>query len=139
MRQPCLGACLYCYSLPMKTALFDFDGTITRHDTFISFGRFSAGYPAFNCAVLKSIPYIVAWKLRLASNSYAKQRLFSFLDRGMEYEKFRELGEISRLVIDDDTWAYGDSSCPCQILKRSVAPKRRGRPRWTKALPIERK
>lgn len=35
---------------------------------------------------------------------YAKRRLFRFLDRGMEYEKFRELGEISRLVIDDDTW-----------------------------------
>lgn len=94
----------------MKTALFDFDGTITRHDTFMSFGRFSVGYFVFNCAVLKSIPYIVAWKLRLASNSYAKQRLFRFLSRGMEYEKFRELGEISRLVIDDDTWAYGASS-----------------------------
>ena len=63
----------------MKIAFFDFDGTLTRHDTFIGFAKFSVGRWAFYKAFLKSIPILCLWKLGLKSNSDAKQTLFSHL------------------------------------------------------------
>jgi phosphatidylglycerophosphatase C len=45
----------------MNLALFDFDGTITRGDTWTPFLRYSATRPRIAAAVLLS-PLIVAYK-----------------------------------------------------------------------------
>lgn len=78
-------------SVSVKLALFDFDGTITRHDTFISFGVFARGKFRFLKALVKSMPRIIAWKLKIVSNSSAKQTLFSNLFRGMRITDFQEI------------------------------------------------
>lgn len=86
----------------MKIAFFDFDGTLTRHDTLFTFARFSRGRAALARALIKSAPAIVLWKMGLRSNSYAKQRLFSALYKGMPYSKFQEYGRDFAALIAKD-------------------------------------
>ena len=76
----------------MKVAFFDFDGTITKHDTFIKFAKFSLGKKSFYSAIVKNSLHLAMWKLGLLSNSKAKQRLFSTLYKGKEYEWFKASG-----------------------------------------------
>lgn len=86
----------------MKIAFFDFDGTITRHDTFITFARFSLGMGRFLVALLKSMPKLILWKLHLASNSDAKQTLFRNLYRGVEAKQFCRWCDSFVSYIDGD-------------------------------------
>lgn len=83
-------------------ALFDFDGTITAGDTFISFARYAVGDKAFRKAFLRAVPWLVAWKLKLISNSAAKQRLFGLLYRGMPVEVFCSECAGFAALIDSD-------------------------------------
>lgn len=86
----------------MKVAFFDFDGTLTRHDTFIEFAKFSVGNFTFIMAFLKSVPSLILWKLGIRSNSTAKQTLFAHLYKGMDYTKFKEQGRSFSQKIDCD-------------------------------------
>lgn len=81
---------------------FDFDGTLTRHDSFVRFAIFSVGKWAFLRAFLYSTPYIFLWKLGVISSSYAKQKLFSNLYRGMEFSKFKDCCEAFTNMIQSD-------------------------------------
>jgi len=83
-------------------AFFDFDGTITCHDTFITFGRFALGDVQFIRGLLTASPWLVLWKLGLMSNARAKEKLFGFLFKGMEEEKFRSLADAFIEKIDND-------------------------------------
>lgn len=86
----------------MKIAFFDFDGTLTRHDTFIKFAKFSVGKASFYRAILLSLPDLCLWKLGMKSNSEAKQSLFKRLYRGMEYVRFKRLGKAFISKIERD-------------------------------------
>lgn len=86
----------------MKVAFFDFDGTITKHDTFIKFAKFSLGKKNFYSAIVKNSLHLAMWKLGLFSNSKAKQRLFSTLYKGKEYEWFKASGIKFKEIIDSD-------------------------------------
>jgi HAD superfamily hydrolase (TIGR01490 family) len=70
---------------------FDFDGTLTTRDTLIAFIRYACGTPRFLLGFLLHAPLLVLMKLRLYSNSKAKQRLFSWFFRGMPIETFDAL------------------------------------------------
>lgn len=76
-----------------KLALFDFDGTITRKDSFLGFTIFCRGKLATLRAIARNIIPLMAWKLQVKDNSYAKQRLFSTLFRGMSIVSFHAYGE----------------------------------------------
>ena len=67
---------------------FDFDGTLTTRDTLFAFIRHVRGLPALLGGLLLHAPLLVLMKLKLYSNSRAKQRLFSFYFRGMPLEAF---------------------------------------------------
>ena len=45
-------------------AFFDFDGTITTHDTFLEFIRFCKGTSAYYMGFLLNAPYLVAMKMK---------------------------------------------------------------------------
>lgn len=75
-----------------RIAFFDFDGTIVNHNSFIGFAKFCMGKTAVCKACLMTMPSILLWKLGVKSNSYAKQRLFSHLFKGMDYEDFKTAG-----------------------------------------------
>ncbi len=74
-------------------AVFDFDGTLIKGDSFIMFARFAVGWRHFVKALIKSAPWLVLWKAGLLSNAKAKQRLFSALYKGMTRPAFERLGE----------------------------------------------
>lgn len=62
---------------------FDFDGTLTTRDSLPNFALHSLGKLRTLIGALKALPWILMWKLGAVSNSVAKERLFSFLFRGM--------------------------------------------------------
>lgn len=87
----------------MKTiAFFDFDGTITRDDTFISFGKFSLGKSRFIAKVVLASPWLILWKLGIISNSKAKETLFRFLFKGMEKTRFHRYCNDFKSVIENN-------------------------------------
>ncbi|WP_341908060.1 HAD family hydrolase [Polaromonas sp. YR568] len=53
-------------------AAFDFDGTITWRDTFVPFLIRGLGWPRFLWAVVRCVPWLVGYALRLVRNDVAK-------------------------------------------------------------------
>lgn len=88
----------------MKTplAIFDFDGTLVRGDSFIKFAIHCRGRLGFLRAFVRSLPWLVGWKLGIVSNSSAKQRLFSYLYAGMEYGLFKDRANDFCGILDND-------------------------------------
>ena len=83
-------------------AFFDFDGTITKHDTFLLFGRHALGTPRFILSLVLCSPWLLAWKAGLISNSAAKEKLFSFLFRGKSLGWFSQRCHTFADTIDSD-------------------------------------
>lgn len=75
-----------------KVTVFDFDGTLTRDDTFISFARHSLGDMRFVRGIILASPWLVAWKLGVISGSKAKEKLYSFLYKGLKKETVEAKG-----------------------------------------------
>lgn len=74
-------------------ALFDFDGTITTHDSLLKFIRFVAGdINAIRGLILLS-PVLIAYKLRLIPNYKAKQYVLSYFFKGMTEDEFHSVAE----------------------------------------------
>ena len=88
-----------------KVAAFDFDGTLTHHDSLPRFIRFVRGPRAYYQGLLALSPMLVAYKLGWISNSRAKERLFSHFFRGIPEFAFRELGRQFASEIEKDVRA----------------------------------
>ncbi len=73
-------------------AAFDFDGTLTSKDSFPAFIRFATGTTRFLAGFALFSPVLALMKLRLYSGGKAKEQVFSHFFKGMEYERFRTLG-----------------------------------------------
>ena len=73
-----------------RVVAFDFDGTLTKKDSFIECIKFSKGKANFYL----SLPYIgVVWylsKLKLISTHKAKEKIFSHFYKGLPKIKFKE-------------------------------------------------
>lgn len=63
----------------MTIAAYDFDGTITKNDTFVGLAFYSKGCLYAVMAFLLYSPLIAASILKLYSNSKVKQKVFAFL------------------------------------------------------------
>lgn len=89
-----------------RVGLFDFDNTLVRGDSFIRFGVYAVGKCRFALAVVEASPWLVAWKMGLLSSSAAKEKLFGFLFKGMDFSEFERKGkgfaaEISEMLRSD--------------------------------------
>ncbi len=71
-----------------KIAFFDFDGTLTRKDSFIEFAVLSVGRFGLVKALAKNFFSLAGWKLGLIPNWKAKQKLFASLYAGMTSGRF---------------------------------------------------
>ena len=60
---------------PIVIAAFDFDGTLTKRDTFMPFLARGLGWPRFLLAFVLCSPWLAAFVLRLIPNHVAKQKL----------------------------------------------------------------
>ncbi|WP_104718865.1 HAD family hydrolase [Helicobacter trogontum] len=69
----------------MDIAFFDFDGTITRGDSFRLFLRFVLG-KRFYIKMLENLPTLVGYKLGLIDNSRAKENVLKSCFKGMDQE-----------------------------------------------------
>jgi HAD superfamily hydrolase (TIGR01490 family) len=81
----------------MKLALFDFDGTITTSDSLIKFIRFAKGDLRTALGLIVLSPVLIFYKLKLIPNYKAKQWLFSYYFKGMNFTKFDELANAYSL------------------------------------------
>jgi len=74
----------------MDLALFDFDGTLTRKDSFIEFIKFSKGRGRFFFGFLFLSPVLILFKLGLIKNWKAKELVLTYFFKGLTYNLFEE-------------------------------------------------
>lgn len=74
-----------------EVVAFDFDGTLTTHDTLLLFLRHAVGAWRMYLYMLAISPLLVLMKLHLYPNWKAKQRLFAHFFRSMETKRFHNL------------------------------------------------
>jgi HAD superfamily hydrolase (TIGR01490 family) len=84
-------------------AVFDFDGTITTKDTFLQFIRFTKGAFPLYFGFMRHLPLLLLAKSGLYPAGKAKQRIFAYFFKGMEYAAFCEWGrkfscEVEKLM-----------------------------------------
>jgi len=72
----------------MNIAFFDFDGTITKRDSFLDFIISSAGLTRFLCGMFLLLPTLIRYMLKLSSNQEAKQKVIQYFFQGMPYKDF---------------------------------------------------
>lgn len=74
-----------------KIYAFDFDGTLTRHDSLIEFLYFSRGWKEFLKCFAIHLHLLIAMKLGLIDSGKVKERIFGWYFRGMPETMFEEL------------------------------------------------
>jgi HAD superfamily hydrolase (TIGR01490 family) len=74
--------------------LFDFDGTLTKKDSFIAFLRATNSSLKLFAGFILLSPAIVLYKLGFIPNWKAKQLVIRFFYRGMKAEKFFQLCKV---------------------------------------------
>ncbi|OGR11074.1 MAG: hypothetical protein A2097_07710 [Desulfobacula sp. GWF2_41_7] len=74
-----------------RLAIFDFDGTITRRDSFFPFLVFCFGYYQVFRVGITMLPVLIMYKLKLISNSKAKEIVFENFFKGMPQKDFNQL------------------------------------------------
>ena len=80
-----------------RIVAFDFDGTITKKDSFIEFIRFAHGDWPFIKGVLKNSIMLAAYALHIYPNWKAKQKLFFlFLQRNADVRIRRSRRKIHK-------------------------------------------
>lgn len=84
-----------------RLALFDFDGTITKSDSMFRFVRFTVGDLRFALGMLVLSPMFLLLKLKVISNSKAKQWMMQYFFAGLDERSFnRAATEYSLSHID---------------------------------------
>ena len=77
----------------MGIAFFDFDGTLTRADSFLAFLRFFRGRAAYWRGLVALSPWVALYGLRLYPNHRLKERFFGYFCRGVREADLRRVGE----------------------------------------------
>ena len=73
-----------------EIAFFDFDGTITKKDTLLEFIKFTKGVLQFYVGFTITLPYLIAFKLKIISNQSAKEKILSYFFKDTPVEAFKE-------------------------------------------------
>jgi len=73
-------------------AAFDFDGTLTRGDSLVSFLHFSAGPARMATEFLRLLPLLAGYGLGRVDNQVAKEAVLTRFFSGMEQQQLAELG-----------------------------------------------
>jgi phosphatidylglycerophosphatase C len=82
-------------------AFFDFDGTITKKDSFVEFIKFIKGKRIFIKGIITLSPILILYKLKFISNNKAKQKVISYFFKGYKKSYFKSLAnEFSLNYID---------------------------------------
>lgn len=84
-------------------AIFDFDGTITKGDSFLHFLKFMVGSKRYYSGLFQLSPWLVAYKAGILPNYKAKEKVTKWFFSGMDQEVFNKacvdfLPQLDRLV-----------------------------------------
>ena len=71
-------------------AFFDFDGTITTHDSLLEMLKFYRGDAGFYLGFLINAPFLLAYKAGIISNQTAKEKVLRYFFGGLAAEKFQQ-------------------------------------------------
>lgn len=83
--------CIHSRCIMKKSiAFFDFDGTITTKDTMLELIKFMHGIPRFYKGLAKLSPYLVALKLGIIKNDFAKEKMLAYFFRNTSNKDFTE-------------------------------------------------
>jgi len=77
----------------MNIAFFDFDGTVTRGDSMLRFIKYSFGSGRYYLGLLALSHVLLGYKLKIVSNSKAKEKLLAHFYKGFSKETMTELGK----------------------------------------------
>ncbi|MDE5842302.1 MAG: HAD-IB family hydrolase [Muribaculaceae bacterium] len=84
-----------------KIKAYDFDGTLIAGDSFILFPIHALSPVRLVCAILKSIPTLIKWKLLgLIDASIAKEKIFFNLYHGLPFDRMRQKAESFINILD---------------------------------------
>ncbi len=75
-----------------KVAVFDFDETLTHCDTLLPFLRFAVGKRKTYLALLRLIPLLIQYPLKLASRQTIKEAILSACIGGLSENYLRQTG-----------------------------------------------
>lgn len=82
-----------------EVAIFDFDGTLTAKDTLLEFIKYARGHIRFYIGFGLHTPLLILMLIHLYPNWKAKQKIFAWFFKGMEYDRFAKLGESFALEV----------------------------------------
>lgn len=77
----------------MIVAFFDFDGTITKRDTFLDFVSFSMGRMTMVKGILFHFFSALGYQLKIVSGHKIKEQLLSYYFKNKSSHEFQKLGE----------------------------------------------
>jgi phosphatidylglycerophosphatase C len=72
-----------------RIAFFDFDGTITTKDTLLEIIKYQKGSTLFYVGFILYSPILIAFKLKIISNSLAKQQILKFFFGNNRFKDFQ--------------------------------------------------
>lgn len=93
-----------------ELAIFDFDGTLTNKDSFLSIIFFSNSFWKIIFAGIWLSPYLIGYKFGFFSNHKAKEKVFSFFFKGWSEAHFNKVCadfalKIIPSIIKEEGWA----------------------------------
>lgn len=113
-------------------AAFDFDGTMTKRDTLLSFLTFTAGKWPTAKKLAGLTPDMIGFLLKQVSRQQVKEAILTSFFKGLPYHQLQEMGEafarspaLSRLVLPAALkrldWHRGQKH-RCILISASIAP-----------------
>ena len=83
-----------------RIAVFDFDGTIYKGDSFIDFAIFCRGKSRLFFSIISNILSLIKWKTDIIDNGKAKENLFGSLFRNYDYKSFLNSADKFTKIIE---------------------------------------
>jgi phosphatidylglycerophosphatase C len=80
-------------------ALFDFDGTITKRDSFLEFIKYYKGRTSFILGLIILSPILFLYKIGIIKNWRAKEMVFTYFFRNESFKEFSSKCEDFSLEI----------------------------------------
>jgi phosphatidylglycerophosphatase C len=76
--------------LTKRIAFFDFDGTITTHDTLLEIIKYCKGNTRFYLGFCLNAPFLLAYKAGIISNQLAKEKVLRYFFGKMPLNAFQQ-------------------------------------------------
>ena len=77
----------------MELSIFDFDGTITRKDTFVEFIKYAVGFKRFAAGMAAQSVFILLYYLRIFPEGRVKERVIDYFFRNWSEDRFKETAD----------------------------------------------